>query len=337
VGAIASSLRLVAAAAILLAGSATAARSTTIENAALVTFASLEDCVPDSTCDTTRILGDTAALAFSNVAGFFLAKAWTTVGASNVIATATGHTDAVPGQSRADAYWYAGVRQTSPTPVPVVGDPLIITGSLKTKVNLTPVGDDPVGSAVAYASALVHVLEPTGVLAAWEYAADSYCSDSLTTNLLGMTTSVLQCGSNSVPSTGFSVATTSAIGVSMYVSVDAAGAADPTGDSCGCGSGPDAMWSARADPTIIIDPSFPYANDFQVFYSPQLYTNMLAPSVPEPSSMALLAGSLLLFAGCGGWLKRPLRRPRDGRAADGCRPDSTAGTRVHVCPDAESV
>lgn len=51
--------------------------------------------------------------------------------------------------------------------------------------------------------------------------------------------------------------------------------------------------SAQIDPVFQIDPSFPFANDFTLIYSPNL---TISGSVPEPSSLLLLGSGLVAAA-----------------------------------------
>jgi hypothetical protein len=54
-------------------------------------------------------------------------------------------------------------------------------------------------------------------------------------------------------------------------------------------------FNATVDPTIEIDPSFAYADDFELDFSPGV-TGVTSNDVPEPSSLALLAAMFTSFA-----------------------------------------
>ena len=63
------------------------------------------------------------------------------------------------------------------------------------------------------------------------------------------------------------------------------------------GSTDKGFFYASADPSFEIDPSFPYADDFALVYSPGFDASGPSTSVPEPGSLLLLAvgGPLTLF------------------------------------------
>jgi PEP-CTERM motif len=70
------------------------------------------------------------------------------------------------------------------------------------------------------------------------------------------------------------------------------------------GAGP-ITFSASVDPMPEIDPTFQYASDFALQFSP----NLGSSPVPEPSSLWLLATCLLSLAGATLWRKRLAARP----------------------------
>lgn len=79
-------------------------------------------------------------------------------------------------------------------------------------------------------------------------------------------------------------------GQDIQVQISAAGSGVATG-ALDCCAG-HAKFQAIADPTIQIDPSFAFANDFTIVFSPNLPSTT---AVPEPSSIALLAIGLLAW------------------------------------------
>jgi hypothetical protein len=76
------------------------------------------------------------------------------------------------------------------------------------------------------------------------------------------------------------------IGVPVNVQVSAYGAVNlQVGDQ----ATDNGSFYASADPSFEIDPSFPYANDFELVYSPGLATPADATDIPDPGSLLLLA------------------------------------------------
>jgi len=55
------------------------------------------------------------------------------------------------------------------------------------------------------------------------------------------------------------------------------------------------MFDATADPTIQIDPSFAFADDFELDFSPGFSAGTTS-DVPEPSSLTLLAAAFIVLA-----------------------------------------
>ena len=86
----------------------------------------------------------------------------------------------------------------------------------------------------------------------------------------------------------FTDSASATVGQDIQVQIGATGNGVATG-ALDCCAG-HATFQAIADPTIQIDPSFAYADDFAVAFSPNLPS---FTAVPEPSSIALLAIGLL--------------------------------------------
>jgi hypothetical protein len=95
------------------------------------------------------------------------------------------------------------------------------------------------------------------------------------------------------------------IGVPRFVKLDAFGS---LGLYVGWGTGlhDSGKFSAEADPIFEIDPTFPYADDFQIIYSP----GGDAPAAPEASTWAMLVAGFGAL-GLAGWKRSRLTaRPR---------------------------
>jgi len=166
--------------------------------------------------------------------------------------------------AEATVIYYVQAVQTGNTPVAISQVPLIFTGSVSTSAS---------GTADASAS----FETPGGALNA--------CS-----------TSNGPCGSPG--SNSGSINYNASPGAIYDVEVNAIGAS-------GDGSG---TWFAAADPQVEIDPSFAYASDFTVEFSPGGTsggggTNP-PPSVPEPSTLALLSVALSALLGLTAMCKR---------------------------------
>jgi hypothetical protein len=102
------------------------------------------------------------------------------------------------------------------------------------------------------------------------------------------------CGPN-LPNASFRFNTTDffPIGVPRNVGKSVGGVLSLTARDGNSESG---SFDATVDPTIEIDPSFPYADDFQLDFSPGVSEGSSSDAIPEPSSLALLAAAFTALA-----------------------------------------
>lgn len=164
--------------------------------------------------------------------------------------------------------YYFQVEQTAPAPVSII--PLLVHGHLQANAggNLAAGGE---GAADATAALSIPALNISPTVSA-------FCNR-------------ISCASSSSMSFSFNGSANVMAGQNILVQLLVAGDA---GAIPGLNVGSSTFF-AFADPEIEIDPSFAFANDFTLAFSPNLTPPI---ATPEPSSIALLAtGLLALMAG----------------------------------------
>ena len=156
--------------------------------------------------------------------------------------------------------YYFAVEQTAPAPVDVV--PLVIQSNLHADASFA-------GNGGAFSDASFFIQG----LSIFHYEA-AMCDQA-------------SCTSPSEMS--FTDSASAKPGQDIQVQIATGGNANGTGSDLDGHTG-QAAFQAIVDPTIQIDPSFAYADDFTLAFSPNLPPSAAAP---EPSSIALLAIGLL--------------------------------------------
>jgi hypothetical protein len=166
--------------------------------------------------------------------------------------------------------YYFQVEQTAPAPVDLV--PLLIQSNVEADASSAGTG-----AANAFADFLIPDLNIS-------HPEVAICNGATCTS------------SSSMSFTDSPIATA---GQNIQVQILATGDAGAIGMPNCCGG--HATFKAIADPTIQIDPSFAYADDFTLAFS-----SNLPPAVPEPSSIALFATGLLALMAlvCSSGLRR---------------------------------
>jgi hypothetical protein len=223
----------------------------------------------DSCVSYTYSFGTVASFQYSNIAGSWGAGAFSYTSGNSGAAESDGHANTnVWITSFADASYTVAMEQIAPTPQPVIGVPVDISGSAKTKVSADS------NSAQAWAEVDVNYVSAIGALVKKSYPVNSYCSAGPDGEL---------CGSDGQEAVSFNIAALILPNTSVFINISAQGTEFEGGS-----------WSATADPTLIIDPSFPYKDDFELLFPPGFSAT---PSVPEPSSVVLIAlGGLALIS-----------------------------------------
>jgi len=178
-----------------------------------------------------------------------------------------GEADAVPSAPLTSValastiVYYFQVEQTAPAPVDVV--PLLIQSNVEADAGAA--GDGVANAAAAFLVPALNISHPVTAL----------CNG------------IDGCTSSS--SMSFNDSASATAGQNTQVQIVASGDAGAFGAIV---VGGHATFQAIADPSIQIDPSFAFANDFALAFSPNLTS-----SVPEPSSIALSATGLLVLMG----------------------------------------
>ena len=169
-------------------------------------------------------------------------------------------------------FYYFQVEQTAPAPVDVV--PLLIHSNVEADASAAGTG-----SAKAVADFAIPDLNISHPEAAMCDATSCTSSSSMS----------------------FNDSASATAGQDIQVQILAGGVAGAIGVPNCCGG--HATFQAIADPTIQIDPSFAYADDFTLAFSPNLTPSAAAP---EPSSIVLLATGLLALMAlvCSSGLRR---------------------------------
>ena len=168
--------------------------------------------------------------------------------------------------------YYFQVEQTAPAPVDLV--PLLIQSNVEADASSASTG-----AANAFADFLIPDLNIS-------HPEVAICNGATCTSSSSMS---------------FTDSPSATAGQNIQVQILATGDAGAIGMPNCCGG--HATFQAIADPTIQIDPSFAYADDFTLAFSPNLTPSAAAP---EPSSIALLATGLLALIAlvCSSGLRR---------------------------------
>jgi hypothetical protein len=185
---------------------------------------------------------------------------------ASLLAAVSAHVEASGDHANASglANLNFAVVQNSPTPVPVASVPLDVDAKLSAHVG---------GSSA-------HALASLEITSVPEQRVELFCD------------APVSCDPDFLQAFHLNIAVTPDLPVQVILAVDVTADNEPPIPS----GNRHADATAKADPTITIDPNFPFKDDFHLVFSPNLVAPISSVPAPEPPNWTLMLSGLSIAA-----------------------------------------